>query len=118
MAKKVREKVDGLSRHDIAKIRSAIRQVWHRSHVRKLVVNRCIGRGGFSYCELCKTRSPKIFIDHLLEVGDVDGGFIDRLFTPSKNLQGLCKKCHDAKTKKERAAKRPPKKERKMKDFF
>ena len=101
--KKVRLKVDGLSPHDIKKIRNAIRQVWHRSHVRKLCVNRCIGKDGFSYCEKCKKRSPKVFIDHITKVGEVDGGFIKRLFTPSKNLQGLCKKCHDLKTKEERA---------------
>lgn len=117
--KKRVEKVDGLSAHDIKKIRAAIRQVWHRSHVRKLCVSRCIGKDGFSYCELCKKRAPKIFIDHKEKVGAVDGGFIRRLFTPSKNLQGLCKKCHDAKTKAERAEERRREKEKEAeKDFY
>jgi len=96
-------KIDGLSAHDIKKIRAAVRQVWHRSHVRKLCVNRCIGKGGFSFCEACGKRAPKVHIDHKLNVGAVDAGFIERMFTPSKNLQGLCKVCHNQKTKAERA---------------
>lgn len=102
MAKKKLVKVDGLGPHEIKKIRAAVRQVWHRSYARRLVVLRCIGRGGFSYCELCKKRAPKIFIDHIVNVGDVDYGFINRMFVASKWLRGLCKKCHDIKTKEER----------------
>lgn len=102
--KKTFEKVDGLGPKDLKNIRSAIRQIWHRSHVRNLVVKRCIGAGGFSFCEKCKRRSPKVFIDHIVRVGEVDAGFIGRMFTPSKNLQGLCKPCHDLKTKAERAS--------------
>lgn len=101
-SKKTVEKIDGLNAKDIANIRKAIRQVWHRSHVRKLCVQRCIGKDGFSYCEKCKKRSPKVFIDHKIAVGDVDAGFIKRLFISSKGLQGLCKKCHDTKTSAER----------------
>lgn len=94
--------IDGLSDKDIKKIRAAIRQVWHWSYPKKLVIARCTGKGGFLKCEKCLKRAPKIFVDHKIAVGDVDGGFIERLFTASKNLQGLCKKCHDAKTKEER----------------
>ncbi len=97
------EKTDGLGPLEIKKIRNAVRQVWHRSHARKLVVDRCTGFDGFSYCELCEDRTPKLKIDHKVNVGKVDGGFIQRMFTPSKNLQGLCKECHDTKTKQERA---------------
>lgn len=96
------EKVDGLSAADVAKIRTAIRQVWHWSYPRKLCAARCVGKGGFSYCEKCKKKVPKVFIDHIENVGDVDGGFIKRLFTPSKNLQGLCHDCHKIKTAEER----------------
>ncbi len=118
MAKKIKakklkkgpEKTDGLGAHEKKKIRAAVRQVWHRSHARKLVVNRCIGFDGFSYCELCDERTPQLKIDHINKVGDVDEGFLKRMFTPSKNLQGLCKKCHDDKTKKERALDRARKK--------
>lgn len=115
-AKKAKaEKVDGLGPDDIKKIRSAIRQVWHWSHAKKLVVKRCTKADGFPYCETCKKRCPKIFVDHIKQVGDVDGGFIYRLFVPSKQMQGLCKKCHNLKTKDERKQ-NPPK--RRVKDFF
>lgn len=96
------EKVDGLGKKDILKIRSAIRQVWHRSHPRKLCVQRAVGKNGFLFCEKCTKRVPKIYVDHKQKVGDIDGGFIHRLFCPSTELQALCKKCHDAKTKQER----------------
>lgn len=100
--KKMVQKVDGLGPYEIKKIRAAIRQVWHRSRARKLCVDRSRGRGDFHYCERCEKRAPKIFVDHIEKVGDVDGGFIERLFCPSSGLQALCKKCHDAKTKEER----------------
>ena len=102
MAKKTKIKIDGLSPDDIKKIRNAIRQVWHRSHVRKLCVNRCTQADGFTFCEQCKTVTPKLKIDHKINVGAVDGGFISRMFVESSGLQGLCKKCHDEKTKQER----------------
>lgn len=106
MAKKKKkpklEKVDGLGPIDIKKIRNAVRQVWHRSHTRKLCVNRCIGKGGYFFCELCKKRTPVLKVDHIQKVGEVDSGFIKRMFTPSKNLQGLCSKCHKTKTRQER----------------
>jgi hypothetical protein len=107
MAKRTKlEKIDGLGPREIRDIRSSIRQVWHRSHARALCVKRCIGADGFSYCEKCKKRAPKVFIDHIETVGDVDAGFIKRLFVPSKGLQGLCKKCHALKTKMERKRKK------------
>lgn len=110
MPKKKYENVDGLGPRDIKNLRSAIRQVWHRSHVRKLVVKRCTGKDGFPRCELCGIKTPQLKIDHIESVGDLTGDFILRMFTPSKNLQGLCKKCHDAKTKVERAELRQLKK--------
>jgi len=45
---------------------------------------------------------PKIYVDHIQAVGDVDEGFLKRMFVPSTELQGLCKQCHDKKTKAER----------------
>jgi hypothetical protein len=99
MAKKVQEKIDGLGQKDKVKIRSAIRQVWQRSHPRKLAVNRCIGAGGFSYCEKCKKKSPKVHIDHIVPAGELlSPGFIERMFVSSKCLQGLCGPCHKIKT--------------------
>lgn len=108
MAKKTKlkktkpEKVDGLSPENIKMIRIAIRQVWSWSHPRKLCLARAVGKDGFSRCEECKQRVPKVYADHIINVGDVDGGFIARLFCPSSGLQALCKKCHDAKTKAEK----------------
>ena len=96
--------MDGLSAKDVAKIRSAIRQVWHRSHVRKLCIKRATGKDGFMRCEKCAKKVPKIHVDHTLAVGKVDGGFIKRLFCSSKHLQALCDRCHRAKTKQEREA--------------
>lgn len=126
MAKRKKvEKVDGLGPDDIRKIRTAIRQVWHWSYSKKLVVKRCTDKKGYPHCELCKKRCPKIFVDHIKKVGDVDEGFIYRLFVPSVMMQGLCKKCHDAKTKEERAKERRAarrngdgKKMRQIADFF
>lgn len=108
-ARKKAEKVDGLGPREIARIRSAIREVWQRSSLaRKLVVDRCLNfdASGFSTCEGCKAVCAKVLVDHITPVGEVDGGFIARLFCSSKQLQGLCKRCHDAKTKAERAAQR------------
>lgn len=107
MSKKKKEKpkpVDGLGLKDIQKIRNAIRQVWHWSYAKKLCMKRCTGKDGFSRCEKCKKKAPKVYVDHIQNVGDVDEGFISRLFCPSSGLQGLCKVCHDAKTRLERKA--------------
>lgn len=49
---------------------------------------------------------PKIKIDHIVEVGDVDAGFIARLFCPSSGLRALCNDCHNEKTKLERQFKK------------
>lgn len=114
MAKKKIEKTDGLGPLEVKKIRSALRLVWHRSHARRLVVIRCTAPDGFTFCEKCEKTTPQLKIDHIKNVGDVDEGFIKRLFCASKELQGLCKKCHDEKTKLERA--RAKKKRAKQKD--
>lgn len=93
---------DGLTKKDIKKIRAAIRQIWHRSGVRKKVVKRASIGNDFFRCEKCSKRVPKICIDHIKKVGEIDGGFIERLFCASTNLQALCRKCHNLKTKEER----------------
>lgn len=111
---------DGLGPYEIKKIRNALRQVWHRSKARRLCVERCIGADKFFYCEHkdCKKKTPQIKIDHIKKVGEVDGGFIERLFVPSNKLQGLCKPCHDAKTKKENADAKKTKKIKEHSLFF
>lgn len=93
---------DGLGPYEIKKIRAAVRQVWYRSLARKLVVKRCTDKQGFFRCEKCSKRTPQLKVDHILKVGDVDSAFIRRMFVPSCDLQGLCKKCHDLKTRRER----------------
>lgn len=96
--------VDGLGARDVEKIRRAIRQVWSWSYPRRLCVQRATTEDGFPKCEKCKKKVPKIYPDHIRPVGDVDSGFIERLFCSSKKLQALCKKCHDQKTREERKA--------------
>lgn len=103
MKKKI-DKTDGIGPHEIKKIRQAIRLVWHRSHARKIAVTRATGKDGFYRCEKCAKKTPQLKVDHINLVGDVDEGFINRLFCPSTGLQSLCKKCHDTKTKEERKA--------------
>lgn len=106
VAKKKTKKTDGLGPYEKKKLRTAIRLVWHRSYARKLVVDRCTDKQGFMRCEICQKRTPKFKVDHIKAAGEVDAGFIRRMFCSSKRLQGLCKKCHDTKTKAERSAKR------------
>lgn len=98
-------KVDGLGPKDLKRIRSALRDVWRWNHARQLVLKRCLIAGGFSRCEnkKCKKKCPKVFVDHISPCGDVrEPGYILRMFIPSRQLQGLCQKCHTAKTKQER----------------
>jgi hypothetical protein len=102
-AKAKLEKVDGLGPKDIKRIRSALRGAWQWNHARQLVIKRCLVAGGFSKCELCKKKSPKVFVDHIEACGEVtQAHYIARMFRPSSELQGLCQKCHSAKTKQER----------------
>ena len=97
---------DGLGPYEIAKIRSAIRLVWQRCKARQLVVKRCKDADGYYWCEKCHNRTPAIKIDHIIQVGNLDNGFIERLFCDSSKLQGLCNDCHKIKTKEERDANR------------
>ena len=98
--------IDGLSSKNIANCRSALRIIWQRSHPRKLCIKRATGADGFFRCESCKLTVPKVFIDHITPVGELDGGFLERLFCPSNELRALCADCHKEKTKAERALKR------------
>lgn len=96
------EPINGLSSKDILKIRQAIRQIWHRSYPRRLCVKRATNSDGFFCCEKCNKIVPKIFIDHIIPLGSLEGDFLARLFCPSTMLQALCKQCHNTKTKGER----------------
>lgn len=70
-------------------------------------------RQKFEYlCAHCKDWFPekKINIDHIRPAGSLNcaqdlPGFVERLFCEVDNLQCLCEKCHDVKTKSEKNAK-------------
>ena len=55
-----------------------------------------------------KGRTNNLFVDHIDPIIDPAVGFttwdnvIERMFCEAKNLQVLCKECHDTKTKQER----------------
>ena len=102
MAKGKLKPTDGFGPKEKKRVRQVIRQVWHQCHARKLVVNRCVDAKGFPVCEGCSKRVPKITVDHIEPVGEVDSGFLKRMFVPSNRMQGLCKKCHSAKTRLQR----------------
>lgn len=107
MAKKKSPQTDGLGPRELEKISSALRQVWYRCHARKLSIKRCTDTDGFTVCELCKERTPKLKIDHIIPVGSIKNeGCILRLFCPSSGLQGLCHTCHKKKTKLETQARK------------
>ena len=67
-------------------------------------------RQKFEYlCNQCKHwfAEKDINVDHIVPAGTLTcsadlAGFIERLFCEIDNLQVLCEKCHDAKTKLER----------------
>ncbi len=106
MAKKKEIPVDGLGPKDKAKLRTAIRQVWSWSHARRLCVKRATNHEtGFATCEECFAIVAKVFPDHKNPCGELDGGFIERMFVPSSELQALCKTCHAKKTRLERKRK-------------
>lgn len=107
--KKAKEaKVDGLNATDLKKLHKAVRQVWAWSEPVRLVRKRSMHADGFPRCEgiACPSQGgavPKVFVDHVEPVGEVGGpSYIQRMFIPSNQLQALCKKCHDQKTKSER----------------
>ncbi len=103
-AKKVKiEPIDGWGNpKEIENVRKAIRQVWNWSYSRRKAKQRCMNEDKFFVCEQCKQITPTIQIHHLTTVGDLDEGFLERLFCPSDKLLCLCPKCHRAETKKEK----------------
>ena len=70
-------------------------------------------RQKFEYqCNSCKNWFPekKINVDHIHPAGSLNcandlPGFVERLFCEVDNLQVLCEKCHDVKTKLEKNGK-------------
>ena len=119
MAKREKLKpMDGLGPAEIKKIRNALRLIWQRSLAHKLVKKRCTDKAGYLRCELCKKRTSAFNafkVDHIVRAGDVDEGYVKRLMVPSVQLQGMCHKCHNEKTKAERALNKP---KRVIRDFY
>lgn len=104
MSKRVNKKgceaVDGFGPKERQMVHKAVRQVWSWSRAWRLTKARALGEDGFARCELCKKKVPKVFIDHKVAVGEVGGpGYIELMFCPSSQLQAICKKCHDKKTR-------------------
>jgi len=98
-------------------IRSALRQKsrwWKPILQAKLAARREYKgpnkRQKFEYqCATCNTWFPekKINVDHIQPAGSLNcaadlPGFVERLFCEIDNLQVLCEKCHDVKTKLEK----------------
>ena len=81
-------------------------------------VNEVTGRLAEHYkCEHCKKTyvSKDVQVDHIDPVVPPSGftswdDFINRLFCSAKNLQVLCKTCHQVKTKKETAERKKARK--------
>ena len=74
------------------------------------LLNKATKRSALHYkCNKCKKNfvAKEVQVDHKKPVVDVKQGFvsydvfIERLYCDRKNLQVLCKGCHDAKTKRE-----------------
>jgi 5-methylcytosine-specific restriction endonuclease McrA len=98
-------------------IRSALRQKsrwWKPITECKLQAKRAYKgtnkRQKFEYkCASCNNWFPEkqINVDHIKPAGSLNcaqdlPGFVDRLFCEQENLQVLCEKCHDTKTKLEK----------------
>ena len=98
-------------------IRSALRGAWGRYPVKHQVklANRKTVKGKkhrFEYnCVHCNGwfQDKDTQVDHIIGAGSLKRyedlpGFVERLFCESKNLQVLCKPCHQIKTNHERRA--------------
>ena len=104
------KKIDGLGPKEIALIVSALRGVFRYSAQVRIVQKRCLLKSGFSKCEKCQSKCPKVFVDHIQAIGFYSPGFVERLFVSSQFLQGLCAACHKIKTKVDNAKTRAHKK--------
>ena len=109
-------------------ITSALRRIWSRSQYTKLFVAPVLekakskappgGRLKWVYeCAYCHKKYPRkdVAVDHVESVVGVEGfidwdTYIKRMFCESDNLQILCSKCHDLKTKQESSDRRNIKK--------
>jgi 5-methylcytosine-specific restriction endonuclease McrA len=110
-------------------IKGAIRRVFSRSDLRKLVVERSrIAHTDnsrprvkkWSICEACRSVVPTylIQVDHMTPIVPIDttleqmswDDLVDRIWCDISNLQPICTDCHKEKTKLEQKARRAHKK--------
>jgi 5-methylcytosine-specific restriction endonuclease McrA len=108
VAKKTKERIDGLSSENLKRVHIAVRKVWQWSHSWRLAKKRALHADGFYRCENPKCEqagqpAPKVVVDHIKPVGQVGGpDYIKKMFVPSSELMCLCNKCHRLKTNEER----------------
>lgn len=88
------------------KIRNALRKLWLWSDQRKEAKARAkLGRGLGWLCEICRTPSQHVEIDHVVACGATPGSknagpdtswsvFIERMFCDPSGLRVLCRSCH------------------------
>lgn len=97
---------------------SAIAKVWMWWEPRQEVKNRCKIRTGWWKCETCKRETERLEIDHIEPVILPKDGFIDwntyiaSKFVTSDKLRGICRECHQQKTKEENKVRRLCKKKK------
>lgn len=94
-------------------------KVWMWWPERLAVKKRCkvAGKSGWYACELCRSEVERLDVDHIKPVVPVSGfttwdAYILARFVTADKLQGICRECHAAKTKKENQQRRALKKER------
>lgn len=104
-------------RSDIAKLVSKAREVWRQSQNYQAAKKACreINRPdykGWFRCAMCQAFREVIKVDHIDPIGKQPetmgqfGEWLERLFCPITNLQGLCNDCHREKTREEGKARR------------
>lgn len=107
------ERPDAVDPKLLKQIERAISQVFGWCHMRRKCVTRCSIGADFYRCEKCKAKVPRIQVDHIIPRGDLfSPGYLERTFCPSTELQGLCKKCHRPKTRRDNKRTRATKKKR------
>ncbi len=88
-------------------------KVWMWWPARNEVKKRCKvpGKTGWFKCEFCGQEREKIDVDHIQPVVPVSGfttwdAYIASRFVTADKLQGICKDCHQRKTKTENATRK------------
>lgn len=96
-------------RSSIAKLVSKSRETWRQSEPYYACkrMSRSANIKGWFTCALCLKDREVIKIDHILPIGKQPdemiefGSWLEKLFCPLINLQGICTDCHKEKTKQD-----------------